>query len=64
MVSPVEQRPQRVHVLYFDSEVNKVETYEGGQPVRSIPWAAEGQTLALASTGWRSMGFDLRLWSF
>jgi len=27
------QRPQRVHVLYFDAMVHKVETYEAGQPV-------------------------------
>lgn len=27
------QRPQRVHVLYFDSVVQKAETYEAGQPV-------------------------------
>jgi predicted metal-dependent peptidase len=25
------QRPERVHVLYFDSEVQKVETYPSGQ---------------------------------
>ena len=30
------QRPQRVHVLYFDSKVNKW-NYEAGQPVHLNP---------------------------
>ena len=36
------QRPQRVHVLYFDSEVQKVETYEAGQPVHLDPVGGGG----------------------
>jgi predicted metal-dependent peptidase len=36
------QRPQRVHVLYFDSEVQKVETYEAGQPVHLNPVGGGG----------------------
>ena len=36
------QRPERVHVLYFDSEVQKVETYEAGQPVHLNPVGGGG----------------------
>jgi predicted metal-dependent peptidase len=36
------QRPQRVHVLYFDSEVQKVETYAFGQPVHLNPVGGGG----------------------
>jgi predicted metal-dependent peptidase len=36
------QRPQRLHVLYFDSEVQKVETYEAGQPVHLNPAGGGG----------------------
>jgi predicted metal-dependent peptidase len=36
------QRPERVHVLYFDSEVQKVETFEPGQPVRLNPVGGGG----------------------
>jgi predicted metal-dependent peptidase len=36
------QRPQRVHVLYFDAMVHKVETYEAGQPVHLIPVGGGG----------------------
>jgi len=31
------QRPQLVHVLYFDAAVQKVETYQAGQPVSLSP---------------------------
>ena len=36
------QRPERVHVLYFDSEVQKVETYEAGQPFHLSPVGGGG----------------------
>lgn len=36
------QRPERVHVLYFDTEVHKVETYEAGQPVQLNPVGGGG----------------------
>jgi predicted metal-dependent peptidase len=36
------QRPQRVHVLYFDSEVQKAETYEVGQPIHLNPVGGGG----------------------
>jgi predicted metal-dependent peptidase len=36
------QRPERVHVLYFDSEVQKVETYVSGQPVHLNPVGGGG----------------------
>ncbi len=36
------QRPQRVHVLYFDATVHKVETYEAGQPVHLKPVGGGG----------------------
>jgi predicted metal-dependent peptidase len=35
-------RPQRVHVLYFDAVVQKVETYEAGQPVHLNPVGGGG----------------------
>ena len=35
-------RPERVHVLYFDSEVQKAETYEAGQPVHLNPVGGGG----------------------
>jgi predicted metal-dependent peptidase len=31
------QRPSRVHVLYFDTEVHKAEVYEVGQPIALTP---------------------------
>ena len=36
------QRPERVHVLYFDSEVQKVETYEAGQRIDLNPVGGGG----------------------
>jgi predicted metal-dependent peptidase len=36
------QRPQRVHVLYFDAVVQKVETYEAGQPISLDPVGGGG----------------------
>jgi len=36
------QRPQRVHVLYFDATVHKAETYEAGQPVHLNPVGGGG----------------------
>ncbi|MGD0894109.1 MAG: VWA-like domain-containing protein [Terracidiphilus sp.] len=36
------QRPQRVHVLYFDSIVQKAETYESGEPVHLCPVGGGG----------------------
>ena len=36
------QRPQRVHVLYFDAMVHKVETYEAGQRVALNPVGGGG----------------------
>jgi predicted metal-dependent peptidase len=35
-------RPQRVHVLYFDSEVQKAETYEAGESVHLNPVGGGG----------------------
>jgi predicted metal-dependent peptidase len=35
-------RPERVHVLYFDAEVQKVETYASGQPVHLNPVGGGG----------------------
>jgi predicted metal-dependent peptidase len=40
------QRPQRVHVLYFDSEVQKVETYADGQQVHLKPVGGGGTEFA------------------
>jgi predicted metal-dependent peptidase len=36
------QRPQRVFVLYFDAVVQKVETYEAGQPISLNPLGGGG----------------------
>ena len=36
------QRPRLVHVLYFDAVVQKVETYEAGQPVSFSPVGGGG----------------------
>ena len=36
------QRPQRVYVLYFDTVVNKVETFEAGQRVSLSPIGGGG----------------------
>ena len=36
------QRPRLVHVLYFDAEVHKVETYQAGQPVTLTPVGGGG----------------------
>ena len=38
----VGQRPRLVHVLYFDAAVQKVETYEAGQPVSLSPVGGGG----------------------
>jgi predicted metal-dependent peptidase len=40
------QRPQRVYVLYFDSIVHKVETFEAGQPVALDPVGGGGTEFA------------------
>ncbi len=36
------QRPSRVHVLYFDTEVHKAEVYEAGQPIALNPVGGGG----------------------
>jgi predicted metal-dependent peptidase len=36
------QRPERVHVLYFDVQVHKVETYQAGQPIHLSPVGGGG----------------------
>jgi predicted metal-dependent peptidase len=36
------QLPRLVHVLYFDTEVQKVETYQAGQPVKLAPIGGGG----------------------
>jgi predicted metal-dependent peptidase len=40
------QRPERVHVLYFDSLVQKVETYLAGEPVHLNPVGGGGTDFA------------------
>jgi predicted metal-dependent peptidase len=40
------QRPSRVHVLYFDTEVNKAELYEAGQPIALTPVGGGGTNFA------------------
>jgi predicted metal-dependent peptidase len=36
------QQPRLVHVLYFDTEVQKVETYQAGQPIKLSPVGGGG----------------------
>ena len=36
------QQPQRVHVLYFDAEVHRYETYQAGQPIHLTPVGGGG----------------------
>jgi len=36
------QRPSRVHVLYFDAVVHRVDTYEAGQPIHLHPVGGGG----------------------
>ncbi|MBW4040241.1 MAG: hypothetical protein HIU91_15550 [Acidobacteria bacterium] len=36
------QRPQRVHVLYFDTVIHKIESYEAGQPIHLDPIGGGG----------------------
>jgi predicted metal-dependent peptidase len=36
------QRPKEVHVLYFDAEVHKVESYQAGQPISLAPVGGGG----------------------
>jgi predicted metal-dependent peptidase len=36
------QQPRLVHVLYFDAEVHKVETYQAGQPITLTPLGGGG----------------------
>ena len=36
------QRPQRVHVLYFDAAVQRVDVYEAGQPIELKPKGGGG----------------------
>ena len=58
------QRPSRVHVLYFDTEVHKAEAYQAGQPI-TLPRLAEGErTSRLASGGWTSAELCRRFWFF
>ena len=41
-----ENHPERVHVLYFDAAVQRVETYEFGQPVSLTPQGGGGTQFA------------------
>jgi predicted metal-dependent peptidase len=40
------QRPSRVHVLYFDTEVHKAEVYQAGQPIALTPVGGGGTNFA------------------
>ena len=40
------QRPSRVHVLYFDTEVQKAEVYQAEQPIALIPVGGGGTNFA------------------
>ena len=56
------QRPSRVHVLYFDTEVHKAEVYQAGQPITLTPLAEEERTSSPASAGWTSVELCRRPW--
>jgi len=36
------QRPQRVHILYFDTIVHRIDSYESGQPIHLSPQGGGG----------------------
>jgi VWA-like domain (DUF2201)/Putative metallopeptidase domain len=40
------QRPSRIHVLYFDTEVQKAEVYQVGQPIALTPIGGGGTNFA------------------
>ena len=40
------QRPSRVHVLYFDTEVHKAEVFQAGQPIALTPVGGGGTNFA------------------
>jgi predicted metal-dependent peptidase len=40
------QRPSRVHVLYFDTEVHKTGVYQAGQPIALTPVGGGGTNFA------------------
>jgi predicted metal-dependent peptidase len=40
------QRPSRVHVLYFDTEVHKADVYQAGQPIALTPVGGGGTDFA------------------
>jgi len=40
------QRPSRVHVLYFDTEVRKADVYQPGQPISLTPAGGGGTNFA------------------
>ena len=56
------QRPSRVHVLYFDTEVHKAEAYQAGSRSRLRRLAEGERTSRLASAGWTSAELCRRPW--
>ena len=58
------QRPQCVHVLYFDTEVHKVETYQAGEHSSSQSrWRRRDRLRSVLRLVGSSMEFSRRLWS-
>ena len=55
------QRPRLVHVIYFDAAVQKVETYQAGEPVSLVPIGGGG-TVGHASIGSVSAALSPRRW--
>ena len=47
------QQPQLVHVVYFDAEVHRHETYQAGQPIHLTQSAVAARIFARASVGWK-----------
>ena len=48
------QRPSRVHVLYFDTEVHKTRSMKQGSQLHLPRWEEEERTSRPASAGWTS----------
>jgi predicted metal-dependent peptidase len=54
------QQPRLVHVLYSDTEVQKVETYQAGQPVKLSPVGGGGTDFQPCFTGLEERGITLQ----
>ena len=58
------QRPHLVHVLYFDTAIQKIEEYQAGQPVSLFPVEEAEQISGRASSGCKLKASSRRRWCF